>query len=422
MSATSGFPPPHSSQVAESGLPSACGRPRVLIVSGVVPALGRGGGCIALHRHFVERQDFEVAVVGAEVDACTAPVIARIRESRLGHRLRRSRFKRFFNNLRYARGFLGLYREMDAEVSKWRPDLVFTVPDNFHTGIARRLARKLGVPLVVNFQDLFPLSQFVPPDKRPYPAVSRALMRGFHELDQAAALSLYTSEGMRDWFGQKANSQVLYPIGAEVEASALPAVPTGGSLRVVYAGNCYGAYGRMLLRLAEKAAVDTRLDLRIFAAGNDWPSATVARLAAAGIYRGFVAFEQLRSELLEADAFLTVMSFEPKEEPFVQTSFTTKWLDYAPCARPVFVWGPAWSSAAKFAGENHCGIVIDVDDAATVVDKMVSIAEDPTDYQRFAEASRRVAGGRLAADSIHQQLHEALRGVVVQQESLGIQS
>src|SRR4030095_8928680 len=35
---------------------------RVLIVSSVVPAENRGGGCLTLYRHFCLRDDFEVAV------------------------------------------------------------------------------------------------------------------------------------------------------------------------------------------------------------------------------------------------------------------------------------------------------------------------------------------------------------------------
>jgi hypothetical protein len=365
-----------------------------------------------LHRHFVGRDDFEVLVAGTELAGCTASDIITLPTSRIGKRLRRTVFGRFLRNVDYLRNWYWLPSAIKRAARKWQPDLVFTVPDNLHAGWAWRLANSLDVPLVANFQDLFPLSRFIKGNQRPYPWVSRWLMDRFRRLHNQADLVLHTSEGMQDWFGKHPNGQVLYPIGSEVEVAQPECGRPRGRIVLVYAGNCYGAYGRMLLRLANCLSGHSRISFRIFAAGNDWSGADVDRLVAAGIYAGFVPFEKLRTELARADAYLTVMSFEPDEEAFVRTSFTTKWLDYAPCAKPVFVWAPAYSSAALFAKQNSCGIVVGCDEPECLVNSVEETMGDPERVAAISAASAAVAVGKLSASAIHGLLRDRIQALV----------
>ena len=383
-------------------------KPRILIISGVVPSISRGGGCLAMHRHFVERADFEILVAGTELDSCSAANIHEIRQSRVAKRLRRGVLQRILFNLDFVLNWYVAPTELIAAAKSWKPDVVFTVPDNIHTGLAYQVAGAIGVPLVVNYQDLFPLSQFLPIGQRPFPAIAKWLMRRYRLLNHRADLVFYTSEGMRDWFGGARNGHVLYPIGAQFPVSQESPVKTSSRAKVVYAGNCYGAYGRMLLRLADHLQAHPSIEFSIYAAGNDWKSFDLERLQACGIYRGFIPFDKLKDVLLNADAFLTVMSFEALERSFVQTSFTTKWLDYAPCGKPVFVWGPSYSSAAVFACESRCGAVISEDDPTAVARAIEDALADPEATLSLSESSIRVAKEKLSASSIHQILVQLL--------------
>jgi len=181
---------------------------------------------------------------------------------------------------------------------------------------------------------------------------------------------------------------------------------------VTYAGNCYGAYGRMLLRLANTLENQDWVVLNIFAVGNDWSAADVQRHTASGIYRDFKPFGELQQEFSDSDAFLCVMSFEITERPFVETSFTTKWLDYAPYSKPVFVWAPAYSTATKFAREFDCAYVIDTDDPNAVTARIKDAASHREQWQMLSRASERIATTELSPDGIHNLLVEELSRVV----------
>jgi hypothetical protein len=106
------------------------------------------------------------------------------------------------------------------------------------------------------------------------------------------------------------------------------------------------------------------------------------------------------------------MSFEPDEEAFVRTSFTTKWLYYAPCPKPVFVWAPAYSSAALFAKENSCGVVVGSDDSERLVASVVETMGDPERVAAISAASAAVAVGKLSAPAIHGLLNDWIQALV----------
>lgn len=392
-------------------------RPRVLIVSAVVPATSSGGR-FALHRHFVEREDFEVAV--ASLGAAETTVLRRcVLQTTPGvARFSRTRLARFAWNYQYLQNWWLLPPGLERFAREFAPDVIFTVPDNHHAGWALGLARRLQLPLAVDFQDLFPLSRFFAPAHQPFPGIRGWLMRCFRRLNRQSQLAFYTSEGMRDWFGGHPNGHVLYPVGHfEKPASSQASTPGNPPFEVLYAGNCYGAYGRMLLDLARQLKGSSALRLRIFAAGNDWPAAARDEMTAAGIYGGFKPFELLKADLQRASAFLTVMSFEPAEAAFVRTSFTTKWLDYAPYGKPVFVWAPAHSTAVGFARQHGCGFVIEEPDAATAGDQMQAAAGRPAEWQTCAQAARRVSGTALDAANIHALLVRELSQVAARSRS-----
>jgi len=374
---------------------------KILILSGVIPAIGRGGGCLALHRHFVERSDFDAVVAGASLQNGTAQHQVNLESQEGLARLQRTRFRRFFVNFQILLSWILLPRMLHKLIREFRPDYIFTVPDNLHLGWAWIASRKYRIPLTVNFQDLFPISRFLPESDRPYRWVTRILMRKFHHAAKQSEVVFYTSEGMQQFFSTGKKGRVLYPVGERIEIQPEVSTDPESVKTIVYAGNCYGAYGRMLLPLARELENNSQVRLKIFTAGNDWPKEDQDYFRAKGVLLGFRPFEELKSEFQTATAFLTVMSFEESERDFVRTSFTTKWLDYAPFGKPVFAWAPSYSSAAIFARKYDCGFVLDVEDTSEVLLIFMRCLEDAGKRQKFAEASLRVAQSVLHADQIH---------------------
>src|ERR1035438_596273 len=103
---------------------------------------------------------------------------------------------------------------------------------------------------------------------------------------------------MREFLGPHPNSHVLYPIGAKsVPPLPAPPKPRQGKRRLLYTGTAFASYGLMLRELAKALEASTNWELVIYGARPDWPTEELARAETAGLYRGFLPFEQLKAEL-----------------------------------------------------------------------------------------------------------------------------
>lgn len=388
---------------------------RILIVSLVVPATNRGGGCLALHRHFQQRHDFNVVVAGPYLVGVRAIRKLPLRHHPLIHRLLHSgKLCRVGHNLACLINWLWLPPRLIRFTRRWRPDAIFCVPDNHVMGWAWQLSRRLNVPLIINFQDLFPLKDYRPTDpQRPWPWVRRFLIRRYHFLNRNAALALYTSEGMRIWFAKSPsrNGHVLYPVGADSPLAPLPEPPSRFPITLVYSGNCYGPYGRMLRSLAQHLRHETNIKLIIHPVGIDWPKHELEFWQKNGVVRSPLPFMQLQEQLKRADLLLTAMSFDYLDRPFAETSFTTKWLDYAPTGKPVVVWAPEYSSASRFAQTHLCALVVNDPNPTVLVREILRLANDPVRWVELGNASLRVARGPLNSGQIHQRLVDLILSI-----------
>ncbi len=376
-------------------------RPRILYISSVLPDTSCGAH-IAIYRHFVLRQDFDVAVCGYVSDNAMVTEKFTMRRSTIFGRFFRTRFSRIAYNIEYFLSWHRVPAQLEAYARRFAPDAIFTVPDNMHSGLALGLSRKLRKPLIIDLQDLFPLSRFIPAFMEPYPWMRRYLMRNTIALERKADLAFYTSEGMMQYFNGNLNAHVLYPIGDfDLAATEAKSGPPSERLRLVYAGNCYGAYGRMLLAFSKLVKGHPSIDFRIFPVGKGWSDEDIAEMTEAGIYQSFLPFAELKKQLAACDAFLTVMSFEEGEKPFVSTSFTTKWLDYAPLGKPIFVWAPDYSSATIFAKKYQCGVVTSTPDAADLLKAILETTASPQAWKDYGQRARTVSQDVLNPQNIH---------------------
>ncbi len=375
---------------------------RILYLSSVVPDKSCGARLV-LFRHLVYKNDFEVAVASTDANSALTEEKNVILKPRIIDRLRKTRLSRFFANIEYFYNWVHLPAGLLQYARNFDPDVILTVPDNIHTSFALKLSRKLQVPLAVDYQDLFPLSQFIASYAEPWSFTRKFLLKKFHDLHQKADLVFYTSEGMQQWFGKHKNGHVLYPIG-DFDRPAITSQPVKSvkkPITIVYAGNCYGAYGRMLLEFARVVKDSLEINLKIFPVGKGWSDEDIQEMTNAGIYQSFLPFEALKKEFEKADAFLTVMSFEKPEEPFVRTSFTTKWLDYAPYGKPIFVWGPDYSSGAIFASKYDCGIVVDRNKANDLRTAILDLAGQPKTWLEYGRNAKKASDTVLNPENIH---------------------
>lgn len=387
-------------------------KPKILYISSVLPDTSCGAR-IAIYRHFILRDDFDVALISYDLENDYIHQQLSIKRRRLGQIMHRTRLARIYYNFVFVANWYFLPQGVLNYARSFNPDVVMTVPDNIHPGIALQISKKLDIPLIADYQDLFPLSQFFPNYCKPYSWVRRFLMKKYFHLNSTANKPLYTSEGMMKFFQSPENGEVLYPIGDATSPIQEASIESSEQkFTIVYAGNCYGSYGRMLLKFAKEVIKSDQIHLKIFPVGKDWNEKDIDLLTQAGIYQSFLPFEELKKELKKANGFLTVMSFEKGDQPFVQTSFTTKWLDYAPFAKPIFVWAPSYSSASLFAKKHECGVVYEEDNARGFLKLCESTISDSDSTISLGNNAKTVAQSVLNPESIHNTLRRSITELI----------
>ena len=293
---------------------------------------------------------------------------------------------------------------------RFKPDAIFTIPDNTLSWTAYLLAKKMGVPLITNFQDWWPRGQFTLDLEKPFPPVTTFLERRFRKLYRASSLAFCTSAGMKENLGPHPNAPVLYPCPAPRDPEYKPAFvppPNGKPLRLVYAGTVVNSYGCSVLRLAKLLRGRSDLEFHVYGPHPDWPAADLAQLKADGVYRGLVPHEALKTKLQEADACLVVMSFEKRLKVMMQTSFTTKFLEYCQYARPVIVWGPEYCQPVKVAEAEGAGATVTEDREERVVETLVTL-RNPEHWKKLAQGAWNAAMDIFDPDTIHSKFKNAI--------------
>jgi hypothetical protein len=348
---------------------------RVLLVS-IVPPRNDCGVRIVMYRHFIERSPFELHVASNADFAEGLVIHTQLRLPYLVHRLRKSRFgPRLAARIADYENFIWPLTANDAledAVEKFQPEVILTLAECGLCHVARRTARRHGLPLAGLFLDWFPVTR----GHYGHKWTRGILSRRYRELYAACDLALCTSDGMQEMLGPHPNSHVIYPMPGRHVLPEKVSPPRSGKFRVVYVGAVENFYGRMLCSLIEK--IQTRSDLEIIVVGPnaDWPKQTLEHARASGTYLGFKPPEEAAEVLASADALLSVMSFEKDHELFMRTSFTTKFLDYVAFGKPVILWGPEYCTPVRVARKHGGAAVVCSSDADAVMALSRQMAAD----------------------------------------------
>jgi glycosyltransferase involved in cell wall biosynthesis len=375
------------------------------------PPTPTGGGAMAFHRHFVERDDFELFVATDDPKISehrpSFPFLL-FRQPRWLERLLRTRFFRWVHSYKHLLAGQQLPAEVLAAAREFKPDLVFTIAGswNWTAVMARKLARELGVPLVGSFNDWFDFSVIVHP--RLKPAVERAFRNFYQDCD----LAWCTSEGMREALGPHRNAQVLYPVGAQPEPLPEGRPATGKEKFVaVFAGNLSDWYGRMLEQLVRASfEKDLPIEFRIYGGLQSWSEEFDKMVRDRGIFRGHLPFDQLRQEMIQADALLLLMGFEEACAHTERTSFKTKFLDYLTFKRPILLWGPEYCSAARYAEEFDSAEKCLTPDPEAFLQTICRVHADPERQKQLVANAAKMFRDRFHPDNIHAHfVHHSLK-------------
>ena len=369
------------------------------------------GGAMAFYRHFFERDDFEVFVATNDKNVlnhhlpCEVLVFER---SRVWERLTKTRLYRFAHSLQHLLEGEFILNEVLAAARRFQPDVIFTIAGTWGstTRMAEKLSKELGVPLATSFNDWFDFSIII------HPAFRSILEQRFRSVYRNSDVAFCTSDGMKNALGPHANARVLFPTGglrALKHSENSDPVETGS---VVFAGNLGNWYGPMLENLV-KASQGAKLEtiFRIYGDLAKWSAKFDKFAKSQNIFRGHLPFQKLLLELRKADVLLLMMGFGKDFELIERTSFKTKFLDYLSVGRPVFVWGPPYCSAVRYAKEFDSAEVCTEENPIHAAMGLSRLLTDSVRKKELAVNAERMYADRFHPDKIHQVFVDGMRQV-----------
>jgi glycosyltransferase involved in cell wall biosynthesis len=384
-------------------------KPRIFYLAWTAPS-GNGGACLAMHRHLVEHDDFDLFVATSGEFAHPSIPGLKVKRHPFLVRLSNTRFSRWMRQYEMAVESAQIPADVFSAAKHFKPDAIFTVPDTTLGWTACRLAQKLGVPLITNFQDWWPRGQFTLELEKPFGPVAKLLEERFRMMYRASKVAFCTSAGMREKLGEHSCAPVLYPCSAPRDPGFIPdfAPPgPGRPLKLIYAGTIIKDYGRSVLRLAKALAGLPWIQFEVYGPPPDWPESELAWMKSTGIYQGLLPYAELKKKLRTADACLVVMSFGSELELMMRTSFTTKFLEYVQFAKPVIVWGPGYCQPVSVARETAAGLPVDQDDVEAVVKALESL-RSPERWLELARGAWSAANGIFSHERIHGVFRESI--------------
>ena len=339
---------------------------RVLLIS-IVPPRNDCGVRIVMYRHLIDRSPFELHVA-SNADFVDGLINTQLRLPYLVHRLKKSRFgPRLAPWITDYENFVWPLTTSDAlekAVQHFQPDIVLTLAECGLCHIARKTAKRHGLPLAGLFLDWFPMTE----GHYGHKATRGVLSRRYRELYAACDLAFCTSDGMQEMLGPHPNSHVIYPMPGRHRVPEKSWPRSNGKFRLVYVGGAVdNFYGRMLCSLVEKIGTTSDLEIMVIGPNADWPAHLLERARATGTYLGFKPPEEAAEVLASANALLVVMSFDKEHELFMRTSFRTKFLDYVAFGKPVILWGPEYCSSVRFARKHGGAAVVSTSDPDAVM-------------------------------------------------------
>ncbi len=372
---------------------------RVMLVS-MVPPRNDCGVRIVMHRHLVEQEPFELHVASNADFADGLLVHTKLELPALLQKIKKSRFglllKRWIQDFENLVWPLVGCRKLEAAVREFRPDVILTLAETGLCHIAYKVARANGIPVAALFLDWFPIMESHYGHKWTQGILSKRFRRLYDKVD----LAFCTSDGMQEVLGPHLNCHVIYPMPGWHRTPEKTNPPPTGKFRLVYVGAAERFYGRMLRGLMHEMEHHPDLELIIVGPHQDWPARDINKAKEKGVCLGFMPPEKAAEVIAGADAVLVVMSFERDHELFMRTSFTTKFLDYAPFGKPVVLWGPDYCTPCRVGKREDAALVVEREEPSQVVAAIRELAAAPDRKARLSQASLRLSQTVFSPDRL----------------------
>lgn len=283
---------------------------------------------------------------------------------------KRSSFVKFLRGVLWT---LGRRRWDNVEFRKWvkefSPEVVLTMSGKnacFHN-IARKIAKRLGVPLAVYHCEDYCFKN-TNPHSLGYRAYIRGLKRSVDRLMRCASLAIYNSDALRYLYEKHYNtpSVVAYMSTSVIarEKREMPEEPVFS-----YMGNLSLGRDVAIAAVAEVLAeVNSRARIDIYT--QTLPDGFAERIAQTGNlnYCGFINYDKCREVMAKSDVILHAESFDEMTKKDLRIAFSTKIADSLASGVPFFVYAPRGIASVEYLLE--CGGAVVATDKSELFDKL----------------------------------------------------
>jgi hypothetical protein len=327
------------------------------------PPLNEMGGSLLFYRQFIERDDYEVAVMTDRLDKKldTVPWF-QVRHPSWLARILRTRISLWGHD--YIHLYAGKFVTKEALqfARNFNPDIIITGAETWMSDLAITLAGKLDVPVAGHFMD-WPTYASLGHEwvKRKFTSIFK---RRYHRCHLAFGICPEMLEAL----GPHPNSHVYYPSANwNQSGTAEENISVDSPFTIMFAGNLGQWYGHAVEELLQ--ALEGHDEVKLVVAGKNapWSEERAEQLKVDGTYLGFLDHEACSEALKKADSLLVIMGFDEESRMIESTSFKSKIVDYLVQQRPLIIWGPAYCTAVTHAlREGFAEVVTDKDPHAVI--------------------------------------------------------
>lgn len=395
------------------------GLPRLALIADVSPERS-GGGFLLLHRLLGAYPPDRLLVIQNpelgknDPGARLAGVTYRDFRYRIP-RIYRNRFNPAWPILQ-ARSMRRHSGSIAGMIKAFAPEAILTIPHWYLWSSAAAVAAEMEIPLHLIVHDDWPSNTTFRKPGLVWDGVRWGCRRVLGSIYRQAVSRLCVSPGMEEycqrWFG--AQGTLLYPSWGEDSPKQQVRVrdKSSGPPVLAFCGMIHQDGTTDLLRkLAENVgALGGHLDMYTQLSQKDLASRNLGDPVVRA--RGFLPAAAMGEQIGQtADVLFLPASFEPRERDDVATLFPSKLADYTAIGLPVLVWGPEYSSAARWVRENPEAAVLVTDPAPEAAWRALERLCSERNYAVQVAAAGLEAGKRyFDLKAARQTLYAALEG------------
>lgn len=285
-----------------------------------------------------------------------------------------------------------------AALGGFKVEAVATVGHGFGWVAADAIATRLNVPLHLIVHDDWPRVSAIASGLRPW------LDRAFARVYRSAATRLCVSPFMAEVYERRyaISGSVMYPSRSEAcpvfDAKIAKPLANDEVLTIGYGGNS-GPEMMACLETLAAALPGSHARLAVFGPFDADTRRRLLALSPSISFEGFVPYQQMIHGLrATADVLFVPMTFADADRENQVVSFPSKLADYTATGLPLLIYGPAYSSAVRWArAEGDVAAIVDEQGVEPLRKAIDVLRQDLARRTQLAKAA--VAAGHRCFDS-----------------------